>query len=161
MKVKLLDGSKCFPINYKLEYRPGTSHSNADRLSKIPCDPETCQCYNGVTILEQLPCGGCQSCQKKNERSAILEETDDVRPLASKRVELRDYTYVVYYLYISLFGCLCIFKLKLFQMWNVSESHMSNTVAEPGYIHSVIFKAKRSTVLLSERSRATFLWLCG
>ena len=32
---------------------------------------------------------------------------------------------------------------------------MSNAVAGPWYIRSIIFKAKRSTVLLSERGRAT------
>ena len=55
-------------FDYKLEHRPGRSHRNADGLSRIPYDTKMCKCCNGVTVLEQLPCGGCQSCQKKHEQ---------------------------------------------------------------------------------------------
>ena len=54
-------------FDYKLEHRPGVRHCNADGLSRIPCDPDACQCYDGTTILENLPCGGCKGCQKKHE----------------------------------------------------------------------------------------------
>ena len=52
-------------FDYKLEHRSGISHRNADGLSRIPCDPNACQCFDGKTVLENLPCGGCKSCQKK------------------------------------------------------------------------------------------------
>ena len=31
---------------------------NADRLSRVPCDSTECMCYDGKTVLCDLPCRG-------------------------------------------------------------------------------------------------------
>ena len=107
-------------FDYKLEHRSGSRHRNADGLSRIPCDPDTCQCYDGITVLENLPCGGCKSCQKKHEEwSSILDEIDDVKPLTSKSVKLRDSNCFVHNFYIFVFSCVNLFRLKCIQLWNL------------------------------------------
>ncbi|MCG8033309.1 MAG: DDE-type integrase/transposase/recombinase [Candidatus Thiodiazotropha taylori] len=105
--------------NYKLEHRPGSRHKNADGLSRIPCVPETCQCYDGVTVLEQLPCGGCKSCQKKHEQWTVLEEIDDVKPLVSKRVKLRDISCFVHNIYMFVLSYGSLVGQKCSQLWNL------------------------------------------
>ena len=50
----------------------------------MPCDPEDCECYDGKTILQNLPCGGCDKCQKRHEQWSTFAEIDDVVPLLSK-----------------------------------------------------------------------------
>jgi hypothetical protein len=54
-------------FNFKIEHRSGRKHTNVDSLSRIPCDPDECQCYDGRTIFEDLPCQGCANCLKKHE----------------------------------------------------------------------------------------------
>ena len=72
-----------FHFDYKLEHSSGSRHRNADGVKRIPCD----QCYDGITVLEVLQCGGCKRCQKKHENwSSILDEIDDVKLLTSKSV---------------------------------------------------------------------------
>ncbi|MCG8112852.1 MAG: RNase H-like domain-containing protein [Candidatus Thiodiazotropha taylori] len=88
-------------FDYKLEHRNGARHGNADGLSRISCDPEACQCYDGITVLENLPCGGCSSCRKKHEEWSILADIDDVKPLMTKRVDLQ--------------GAFCAFRLLVLQ----------------------------------------------
>ncbi|MES9883973.1 MAG: DDE-type integrase/transposase/recombinase [Sedimenticola sp.] len=73
-------------FDFKIEFRKGVKHVNADFLSRKPCDPEQCDCYDGITILENLPCKGCSGCQRKHEEWSILADIDDVVPLISKRV---------------------------------------------------------------------------
>ena len=54
-------------FDFKILHRAGKVHRNADGLSRIPCDPEECLCYDGHTILEDLPCAGCDQCRKKHQ----------------------------------------------------------------------------------------------
>ena len=73
-------------FDFKIEHRPGRKHGDADALSRIPCPPDECSCYNGETILKSLPCGGCDQCVKK-QWSVFIQESDDVVPLSAKQVE--------------------------------------------------------------------------
>ena len=73
-------------FNFQMEYRAGKSHSNADALSRAPCDPESCSCYNGNQILEALPCGGCPHCQKQHAAWSAFVDYEDVIPLITRRV---------------------------------------------------------------------------
>ena len=45
-----------------IQHRSGVRHSNADGLSRIPCDIAMCNCYQAGKSLESLPCGGCTYC---------------------------------------------------------------------------------------------------
>ena len=70
--------------NFRIEHRSGKKHTNADSLSRITCEPEECQCYDGRTILENLPCKGCETCLKKHESWSDFAQFDDVIPLFDK-----------------------------------------------------------------------------
>ena len=62
--------------DFKIEHRAGKQHMNADALSRIPCDPCECQCYNGQKVLSELPCAGCTTCVKRHEAwSTLIEDT--------------------------------------------------------------------------------------
>lgn len=52
-------------FNFEIQHRASLKHKNADALSRIPCDPDECACYDGISVLESLPCGGCEICRKK------------------------------------------------------------------------------------------------
>ena len=107
-------------FDYKLEHRSGISHRNADGLSRIPCDPDACQCYDGKTVLENLPCGGCKSCQKKHEEwSSILDEIDDIEPLISKSVKIRNFHCSVNDVVLFALTFINLFALKCIQMWHL------------------------------------------
>ena len=54
--------------HFKVEYRPGKSHNNADGMSRIPCAPYDCQCeFDGL----DLPCGPCKKCSKYSDLQNI------------------------------------------------------------------------------------------
>ncbi len=72
--------------DFTMEHRPGKNHGNADALSRRDCEPEQCDCYDRDTILTELPCGGCEYCQKKHEAWSEFFEVDDVVPLSKRRV---------------------------------------------------------------------------
>ena len=63
--------------DFSIEHRPGVKHGNADGLSRVECDPDECQCYDGVTVLSELPCGGCDRCLKKHEQYSSFFEVDE------------------------------------------------------------------------------------
>ena len=56
---------------YKIVHSSGKKHSNTDSLSRVPCDPTECMCYDGKTVLCDLPCGGYDVCQRKHEQVII------------------------------------------------------------------------------------------
>ena len=67
-------------------HRPGKKHQNADSLSRIPDDLETCNCYEAGKDLDSLPCGGCPYCRRAHRQWKRFEEdVDDVVPLAVKQ----------------------------------------------------------------------------
>jgi transposase InsO family protein len=72
--------------NFSIQHRPGVKHGNADALSRYPCPPDDCPEYDGVTALEDLPCGGCKACTRKHEQWSPFQQVDDVVPLTAKRV---------------------------------------------------------------------------
>ncbi len=75
-------------FDFKVQHREGRRHGNADSLSRIPCDPDDCRCYDGQTIIQDLPCGGCQVCLKRHEEwSSFITEVDDVVPLSARCVQ--------------------------------------------------------------------------
>ncbi len=71
-------------------HRPGSKHANADALSRLSV-PDPCQEYRLGWSLEQLPCGGCNYCQRAHQRwGSFTEEVDDVVPLSVKRCRQGD-----------------------------------------------------------------------
>ena len=76
--------------DFVLIHRKGSKHVNADFWSRVGCDPYTCACYDGSTILEELPCGGCKTCRKRHEQWSVLEDVDDVIPLFARSVSYRN-----------------------------------------------------------------------
>ena len=74
--------------NFQIQHRAGVKHGNADALSRFPSAEEECTCYDGPGILEHLPCGGCETCQKKHLQWSPFLEVDDVVPLTSKKAAL-------------------------------------------------------------------------
>ena len=83
---------------------------NADSLSRVPCDPTECMCYDGKTVLCDLPCGGCDVCQRKHEQWSSFQEVDDVVPLMARRVNIGNQVHPVH----SRFRCLLTCKILLF-----------------------------------------------
>ena len=73
-------------FDFKIEHRAGKKHGNADALSMVPCDPDECTCYDGRTILTELPCGGCDKCVAKSELWPDFNKVDDVIPLSTRRI---------------------------------------------------------------------------
>jgi len=70
-------------FEFKIQHRSGKKHLNADSLSRIPCDPRECQCYDGRTVLQELPCQGCDACVKKHNSWSDFAQFNDVIPLFS------------------------------------------------------------------------------
>ncbi len=70
-----------------IEHRPGSKHTNADGLSRIPV-PESA-CIQGRITPDSLPCGGCTYCERAYQRwSTFEEEVDDTIPLAVRTITL-------------------------------------------------------------------------
>ena len=74
------------PVQFPNGISSGENHSNADALSRAPCDPESCPCYNGDKILAALPCGGCPHCQKQHAAWSAFVDYEDVIPPTTRRV---------------------------------------------------------------------------
>ena len=83
-------------------HRSGKKHSNADSLSRVPCDPTECMYYDGKTVLCDLPCG--------DEQWLSFFEVDDVVPLMARRVNIGNQVHPVH----SRFGRLLTCKFLLF-----------------------------------------------
>jgi len=67
-------------------HRSGKKHLNADSLSRIHCNPRDCQCYDGRTVLQELPCQGCDACVKKHYSWSYFAQFNDVIPLVYSAV---------------------------------------------------------------------------
>ncbi len=75
--------------NFEVIHRPGRKHQNADALSRADPDPTECKEYAARVKLEQLPCGGCTTCQRRQREWATFEsEVDDVVPLTVGSAEV-------------------------------------------------------------------------
>ena len=74
-------------FEFVIEHREGKKHSNADSLSRTPCHPDTCDCYNGSQIVEELPCGGCTTCRRRHREWSDFFDEDDIVPLSAKEVK--------------------------------------------------------------------------
>ena len=71
----------------KIEHRDGWRPQHADLLSRVPCNPEECNRYDGGTIVQSIPCGGCGVCLKKHKEWSEFSELDDVVPLSARCVQ--------------------------------------------------------------------------
>ena len=68
----------------QVQHRPGKLHSNADALSRIPELTPACEEFRLGFRLEDLPCRGCQYCQKAHQNWApFVIQVDDVVPLTT------------------------------------------------------------------------------
>ena len=70
--------------DFTIVHRQGSKHGNADFLSRA-CEPTTCDCYDGQTILSDLPCSGCSDCLKKHEEWSSFMKYDNNVPLKLNR----------------------------------------------------------------------------
>ena len=73
-------------FDFVIQHRAGNKHANADAMSRVPCDPDECSCYDNKSIIEELPCGGCNTCRRRHQEWSDFFEEDDVVPLSAKRV---------------------------------------------------------------------------
>ena len=70
--------------DFSIIHRQGSKHGNADFLSRA-CEPTTCDCYDGQTILSDLSCSGCCDCLKKHEEWSSFMKYDNIVPLKLNR----------------------------------------------------------------------------
>ena len=68
-------------------HRQGSKHGNADFLSRA-CEPASCNCYDGQTILSDLPCSGCTECAKKHEQWSSFMKDDNIVQMKLRRTIL-------------------------------------------------------------------------
>ena len=68
-------------------HRQGSKHGNADFLSGA-CEPASCDCYNGQTILSDLPYSGCTECAKKHEQWSPFLKDDNIVQMKLRRTML-------------------------------------------------------------------------
>ena len=73
--------------DFTIVHRQGQKHKNADFLSRS-CEPSVCDCYDGQTVLSDLPCSGCSDCLKKHEQWSSFMKEDDVVPMKLNRTFL-------------------------------------------------------------------------
>ncbi len=73
--------------DFQVCHRDGKPHRNAYAMSRVTCDPGGCDCYDGRTILQSLPCSGCDVCQKKHQQWSAFMDSDDIVPLAVRRLQ--------------------------------------------------------------------------
>jgi len=64
--------------DFSIIHRKGRKHENADFMSRLACDPVECECYDGQSILSDLPCAGCKECRKRHEQWSSFMETEDI-----------------------------------------------------------------------------------
>ena len=74
-------------FDFDIEHRTGKKHGNADSLLRMPCDPHSYDCYDGSTILSDLPCTGCITCQRRHPEWSDFFGVYDVISLSSKNVK--------------------------------------------------------------------------
>lgn len=64
-------------------HRPGVKHADANGLSRIPDELPYCHCYTAGQDPGNLPCKGCEYCQRVHSQWNRFEvDVDDVVPLA-------------------------------------------------------------------------------
>jgi hypothetical protein len=71
-------------FDFQILHRPGNKHGNADGMSRIPCDPDMCDCYDEGSMLADLPCGGCAQCTKRHNQWVEVLTEEDVSPLTTR-----------------------------------------------------------------------------
>ena len=74
-----------------IQHRSGKKHVNADGLSRIPDELETCKDYEPGVELSDLPCGGCKFCTRARQQWETFEkDVDCVVPLTIGRITEED-----------------------------------------------------------------------
>lgn len=71
--------------DFQIKHRSGSSHVNADALSRIPDTLSECACYDAGNSPKNLPCLGCHYCTRAHHQwSRFQLDVDDVIPLSIK-----------------------------------------------------------------------------
>ena len=73
---------------FKIIHCDGKKHSNADALSWVSCDPAECSCYDDQSVLSDLPCGGCDVCNKKHEEVVMYRKWHSPKKKIPPRLQL-------------------------------------------------------------------------
>ncbi|VDI23541.1 Hypothetical predicted protein [Mytilus galloprovincialis] len=80
--VRKRDGS----VRWCVDYRALNDRTVKDCFP-LPIIEDYCDCYNAGADVENLPCKGCQYCQRAHTQwSRFLNDVDDVIPLAKRQV---------------------------------------------------------------------------
>ena len=70
--------------NMVLQHRAGREHLNADALSRVTLNSETCEALRAGIRPGQLPCRGCKYCVTAHERwEPFFAEVDEAVPLVT------------------------------------------------------------------------------
>ncbi|CAC5418881.1 unnamed protein product [Mytilus coruscus] len=75
-----------------IKHWPGRFHANSDALSRPSDKLKECLHYKPNISLKQLPCGGCEYCQRAHRNWArFLTDIDEVIPLVKPRNRQRQF----------------------------------------------------------------------
>lgn len=76
--ARWIETMSCY--QFRVEYRPGHKHGNADAMSRICANPQDCDCPLLVDNLT-LKCGPCKKCCKRAESmdSSLLDSDGNIR----------------------------------------------------------------------------------
>ena len=75
-------------FDFVVQHQAGKKHGNVDGPSRIPCEPDGCDCYDDQTILAELPCRRCDICRKRHQEwSSFFAKVDDVVSLSARCVQ--------------------------------------------------------------------------
>ena len=88
-------------FDFKVIHRPGKLHGNADALSRRPCDPSDCNCWEGDDVLGSLGCGPCKHCIHSNIKFGDTVSVNRVQQsVKDTSTVYRLWTFLLFYLLI-------------------------------------------------------------
>ena len=131
--------------NVYIQHRPGKKHLNADAMSRIPRDTQSCSEFQHGVTLKELPCGGCPYCKKAHEHwSEFVESVDYAVPLPQRSQANREEE---------------IHHSRLNVIWMPSETHQEGYERESWSMAEVTLGDPVQTGLKQEQAENTDLQL--